>query len=361
MKQLLGYTAAVAFSLGIASADFRVYAPSSESGDFWILDAIEVAEGLKFEVNQKVHIGIPMNRLTAHPTLPIFYVAASSGEPGMVPGVAIYTDRKGGEYSKNQPLTLAHGYSYLSTDREANFLMGAFYKGGQVDVYNIDSVGAVGDRIAYLDEGRNNAHCIIPTPDNRFVYIPYVKDDNAIYQYAFDAESGQLTALEPKNANPPEGAGPRHLAYHPEKPIIYFSNEQHMGISAYDIGEDGQLTLREMVDSVPADFDRTGHSASDIVITEDGKFIFVGIRSTATDFDRIARYRVEDEGDAVFLGMTKVDDVPWGLELSPGGQILLVASAGGKSLVAYLIGDDGDLKDIGRYDWGEKITDLIAQ
>jgi len=82
---------------------------------------------------------------------------------------------------------------------------------------------------------KSEAHCILTTPDNKFVYVPYVKGNNAIYQYRFDAESGQMTALEPKNANPPEGTGPRHMSYHPTKPVVYFSNEQHLGVSAYDI------------------------------------------------------------------------------------------------------------------------------
>ena len=53
-----------------------------------------------------------------------------------------------------------------------------------------------------------------------------------------------------KNANPPAGTGPRHIAYHPTKSIIYFSNEQHLGVSAYDITKSGTLKLRQVCDAV---------------------------------------------------------------------------------------------------------------
>ena len=122
-------------------------------------------------------------------------------------------------------IALNHSYAYLSLDRTSRFLLGADYGEGFVDVYALNESGTPGKRVTALNEGRSTAHCILTTPDNRFVYVPYVKENNAIYQYRFDAESGQLTALEPKNANPPEGTGPRHMAYHPTKPVVYFSNE----------------------------------------------------------------------------------------------------------------------------------------
>ena len=114
-------------------------------------------------------------------------------------------------------IALNHSYAYLSLDRTSRFLLGADYGEGFVDVYALNESGTPGKRVTALNEGRSTAHCILTTPDNRFVYVPYVKENNAIYQYRFDAESGQLTALEPKNANPPEGTGPRHMSYHPTK------------------------------------------------------------------------------------------------------------------------------------------------
>ncbi|MEO1087891.1 MAG: beta-propeller fold lactonase family protein, partial [Acidobacteriota bacterium] len=120
---------------------------------------------------------------------------------------------------------------YGWADDGASFFVGTTERDPRfVDVYEVDEKGMVGERVAGLAEGRRNAHCVRPSPDNRFVYIPYVKETSAILQYRFDAETGALSPLSPKNANPPEGTGPRHLAYHPTLPIVYFSNEQHLGV-----------------------------------------------------------------------------------------------------------------------------------
>lgn len=64
-----------------------------------------------------------------------------------------------------------------------------------------------------------------PTPDNRFVYVPHVKGNNALFQYAFDAATGSIAPLDPVDIGPPEGSGPRHVAYHPDLPLAYFMRQ----------------------------------------------------------------------------------------------------------------------------------------
>ena len=44
-----------------------------------------------------------------------------------------------------------------------------------------------------------------------------------------------------KDAGPPADSGPRHLVYHPRLPLLYFSEEQSLGVSIYRRGEDGRL------------------------------------------------------------------------------------------------------------------------
>lgn len=48
------------------------------------------------------------------------------------------------------------------------------------------------------------------------------------------------------------------MAYHPTKPVIYFSNEQHVGVSVYDQNNDGQLTFKQACDVIDPKRDRTG-------------------------------------------------------------------------------------------------------
>lgn len=98
-----------------------------------------------------------------------------------------------------------------------------------------DHLRLVNRLAAGRDEGRKEAHCILPSPDNRNLYIPYVKSNNAILQYRFDPKSSKVEPLEPLDAQPPAGTGPRHIVYHMTIPLVHFSNEQHLGVSRFTI------------------------------------------------------------------------------------------------------------------------------
>lgn len=351
---------AVAKPLKKFDKTFHVYAPSRSTKKLLIVEASSSKVGLSLKLARQIDLGFSAATITAHPDKPLLYVAAARGDTDETPGAVVTLDRQG-SYLRHKPLTLHHGYSYLSLDRASRFLLGANYFGGFVDVYELDNVGMPAKRVAALNEGRRNAHCVLTSPDNRFVYIPYVKQTNAIFQYRFDPKAGTLTPFKRKNANPPAGTGPRHMAYHPKKPIVYFSNEQHLGVSAYDMTETGGLKLRQVCDAVGKDQPKEGISSSDIVITPDGRFLFAGIRGHKQDFDKISRYRIKPNGDVELLGLTPADRIPWGLALSPKGRYLLVTAFQGGTLTAFRIDDAGGLKKAASLKWDRNISDLVTR
>ena len=212
-----------------------------------------------------------------------------------------------------------------------------------------------------IDEGKQQAHCILLPPDGKNVYIPYVKENLAILQYAYDGKTGKVTPLEPKDAKPPLGSGPRHMAYHPTLPMVYFSNEQGIGLSSYRREANGQLKVEQDISILPPGMSKIGLSASDLLITPDGKFLFAGLRGHRQDFDRISRYRVLEDGQAEFLGLTEADKIPWGLTLSPDGKFLLVTATNGASLTAYRISKDGNLKKVASLAWDPRMSDLVTR
>lgn len=348
--------------LGFAAAlhaedDFRIFAPSRSTESVLIIKAEVENDAIKLSHEKSVDVGFAAATVAAHPDKPIVYIATNRGDD--VPAAALLLDEDGA-FEKKIDFQTSHGYSYLSLDRESRFLLGSNYGDGYVDVYELGENGIPGKRVAALNEGRKNAHCVLPSPDNRFVYIPYVKDTNGLLQYAFDPKAGALTALDPHNANPPEGTGPRHMAYHPSQPVVYFSNEQHLGVSIYDKQENGQLKIREVV-AIEEPDSKDGVSSSDILITPDGKFVYAGIRGHRQEFDWISRYRVQENGDLVFKGLTPADKIPWGLTLSPGGGFLLATAFKDGTLTAYRIQADGDLEPAAKLEIDPQISDLIAR
>ena len=112
---------------------------------------------------------------------------------------------------------------------------------------------------------------------------------------------------------------------------------------------------------VPQGMSKTGLSASDLVITPDGKFLFGGLRGHRQDFDRVSRYRVLENGHAEFLGLTEADKIPWGFALSPDGKYLLVTATTGATLTAYRILSAGDLSKVATLKWDAGISDLVAR
>ena len=329
-----------------AQRSFHVYAPSSLSGRLLVVEATPSKDGLALKLAEEIKLGFPVSTITQHPTRPILYVAPPSGEEGKAKG-AVITLKSDGTYLRHTDVLFNHPCAYLSLDRSHRFLLGADYGKGYVDVYALDETGIPGKRVAALNEGRPTAHCILTSPDNRFAYVSYVKENNAIFQYRFEATTGQLTPLTPRNANPPAGTGPRHMAYHPSRPILYFSNEQHLGVSAYDIEKSGQLKLRQVCDAVGKEQPRDGVSSSDIVITPNGRFLFAGIRGHTRPFDWISRYRIKEQGELELLGLTPADKVPWGLALSPDHGYLLATAFEGGTLTAFQITPSGELLKAG--------------
>ncbi len=341
-------------------SDFKIYAPSRVSQALLIAEA-KVKEGkLSLKQSGSVDLGFPAGSVTQHPEKPILYVSVSNGEIGKVSGATVILNDQGA-VQKVIPFKLKHGAAFLSLDRENKFLLTANYGKGFVDVYSLDQNGILEARVGGLDEGRKNAHCVLPSPDNRFVYIPYVKDSNDLYQYAFDGNSGSLKSLNPKSATPPAATGPRHMVYHPSLSIAYFSNEQGLGVSVYSRSDSGQLKVLQVCEAVEASFDKQGVTASDIVITTDGRFLFAGIRGLKRDFDKIARYKVLADGKVELLGLTPADKIPWALHLSPQGDYLMVSATGGATLTAFKIGDDGDLNKAASLKWGTNLSDIITR
>jgi 6-phosphogluconolactonase (cycloisomerase 2 family) len=362
MKQtLLTVLLGLSFSaVSLASESFRVYAPASKTRTLWIVDAIPKPDGgLELKPAEKRDLGFNGWVLAKHPDKPLLYIAGGGGEPGKVPG-AVVTLAKDGSYANHQRVDLNDDAAYLSLDRTGNFLFGVSYGTGRLNVYRLGADGLPGKAVATVDEGKKEAHCVLISPENQFLYIPYVKGNLALLQYRFDATSGTVTPLNPANANPPTGTGPRHLVYHPKLPMVYFTNEQGIGLSTYERRPDGQLVLRQDLAVLPDGVSKQGLTASDLEITPDGKFIFAGLRGHTQDFDRITRYRVREDGQAELLGLTPADKIPWGLALSPDGRYLLVSAYNGATLTGYRITNEGDLVKAGSLTWDAEISDLLT-
>ena len=102
-------------------------------------------------------------------------------------------------------------------------------------------------------------------------------------------------------------------------------------------------------------------AASDITITPDGRFLYVGVRDFGESrVDAIHRYTVHDDGRLTHEGKTDCDAIPWGLQLSPNGQHLLVTATEGGTLTAFKIDNQGNLNKDMSIAWGNTIRAIAV-
>ena len=254
---------------------------------------------------------------------------------------------------------------YTSLDRTGGYFLTSSYHDGHFDVYQMKPDGVVGERVSHQQVAEKYAHSVLTTPDNKFLYVPCVKEFNAIYQYSFDEKTGDVLPLEPFDAKPPHMFGPRHIAYHPFLPYVYFSNEQQLGVSAYRIAKDGQLAALQHATTIsrrsPYTAGVRGMHASDIAMTGDGKFLFLALRDFAGDEDSVFAFRVAEDGRLRLVSRKRVGNIPWCLRVSPSDSYLLVSESGDGALAVLPIQHDGSLGDAVRLEWGSAVRNMVIQ
>jgi 6-phosphogluconolactonase len=130
-----------------------------------------------------------------------------------------------------------------------------------------DPVTVAHTRAASAVTGRQEAphpHAIVPAPTTpgqpQFIYATDLGCDS-IHVYRLDS-AGRLVAAEPAVVPTPPGAGPRHLAFHPDGRRLYVINELANTVGVYDFdAASGRLRERQMIPTLPADFSGVSFTA----------------------------------------------------------------------------------------------------
>ena len=243
---------------------------------------------------------------------------------------------------------------YIATDKTGNFLLSAYYGAGKVTVHAIGDDKTVQGEPLQTVETDIHAHCIETDASNRFAFVPHTVPRNAIYQFQFDEDTGALTQNPIGNLNPGAPIGPRHVLFHPNKPILYSSNEQGSSVSAYTL-EEGEhpgilVDLQEDLSTLPADFDGD-NTCAQIHIDPQGKYLYVSNRG----HDSIAAFAIdEDSGKLSPVGHQLTEPTPRVFNIDATGTLLFVGGQGSGKLATYRINrESGMLAPIGNYTVGE--------
>lgn len=166
---------------------------------------------------------------------------------------------------------------------------------------------------------RAHAHSVTEVADNLVIVADLGTDQLVTYRIVKDGtpERVAVTATAP-------GAGPRHLALHPNGRFVFVMNELDSTVTAHDFDpETGRLTPIDSQPAVPEEVRDSNH-CSDIQISPDGRFLYGGNRG----HDSIAIFAVDQEtGRLTPLGHAPCGGAtPRNLALTPSGRHLLSAN-----------------------------------
>src|SRR5262249_18008456 len=190
---------------------------------------------------------------------------------------------------------------------------------------------------------------LAPAPTGRFVFVPHT-GSNVIFQFAFDGATGQLSANTPAKVPTPKGTGPRHLVFHPSRPVAYVANEQGGSVTAYALDpKAGTLRPLQTASTLPKEF-QGANACAEVRVHPSGKFLYVSNRG----HDSIACFALDEEGKVSALGPEPTEQTPRSFDLDPAGKYLFAAGESSWKLAAYRVdGQSGRLKKLETYEVGK--------
>lgn len=181
-------------------------------------------------------------------------------------------------------------------------------------------------------------------PSGKYIAVPD-KGRDVVFTYEIDAEAGKLVAAtEPVAAR--EGAGPRHIAFHPAGALAYVVNELDSTVTAYRFDPaTGVLAPFQLLTTLPDTFTDNSRAA-EIAVSPDGRFVYASNRG----HDSIAIFAVEEgTGRLAHAGWQESGgETPRFFAIDPNYQRLLVANEDTDSIVSFEIDrSNGSLRRVG--------------
>ena len=250
---------------------------------------------------------------------------------------------------------------YLRTDSKGRFLAGNHYGPGKISIWRLREGIFEGETIQELAL-EPKAHSTVFSPDDTWLLVP-ATGPNKVLVTRMDLANGKATPAQENGGPTGEGRAqqPRHLIFHPSKPIIYTSNERESpGVCVWEWNS-GDGTMRPVQDivSLPEGF-QGRMSTADLHLTPDARFLYLSNRDgtdkkSPTGQDSIVGFRVDGStGRLTFIGHNPCERVPRSFAVAPSGRFVYVAGQGDGKLGAYRVDRaNGALTRVAQYDVGK--------
>jgi 6-phosphogluconolactonase len=229
-----------------------------------------------------------------------------------------------------------------AVDPSGKFLVVANYTSGSVAVLPIAPDGSLKDQHQVVqlpgepgphkvEQVSSHPHDIVFDPSGRFVLVPD-KGLDRVFVFRFDGATGRLDSTEQGSVKTRPGAGPRHLAFHPNRPVAWVLNELDSTIATYSFDtENGALKPLQVMSTLPDEF--TGYSTAAEIAVKPG-----GVYASNRGSDSIAWFKVYPDGKLKIFGwQSTLGKTPRFIGIEPAGHYLYAANEQSDTVVTMRI------------------------
>ena len=284
--------------------------------------------------------------LAIHPAGCYLYAVSEvrdeSGRHGGSVNAFAVDEASGGLTFLNRQSSQGAGPCHVSVEPKGRFVLVANYESGSAAMLPVQKDGSLGEASdvaqhhgASINPERQegpHAHSITPSPDGRFAFVCDLGLDR-IMVYRLDLQAGRLRPNEPPSAAVKSGAGPRHLVFHPTRPVVYVVTEMGNTVIAFawDAAR-GALRETQTVSTLPADF-RGESYAADIHVDAAGRFLYASNRG----HDSITVFRIDESTGVLSLigHQPTLGKWPRNFAFDPTGGWLLAANQESDSVAVF--------------------------
>jgi 6-phosphogluconolactonase len=232
---------------------------------------------------------------------------------------------------------------HVSLDEKNRLAFVSNYGSGSLSVISLNEDGSLNKSVQFLqntgtssDKRRQegpHVHGAFITPDRSYLLSPDLGTDKVnIYKYDPSDKFQPLMPSEPSYVSVKPGNGPRLITFHPNSRIAYLIQEMGGVITVFDYN-DGKLTEKQTVSILSPDFKgRVG--ASDILFSEDGRFLYATNRGDANE---IVIYSVnKKDGRLEYAGrQTSMGKTPRSIAIDPTGKYLLAGNQESNEIIIF--------------------------
>lgn len=272
--------------------------------------------------------------IALHPTGQFLYAVAEGADRKTSLVAAFSVDAETGKLALlNTVASGGHGPCHICVNPTGEAAMVANYSSGSFAAFPIQKTGALAmlsamiqDKGSSIDPKRQegpHAHCIICGPKSRWALGCDLGLDKVMV-FKLNPADATVMCHKPASVSVKSGAGPRHIALHPNNNFAYVINELDSTMTTFSWNAtEGTLKELQNISTLPKGFEGRNFPA-EVAVHPNGKFVFGSNRG----HDSIVVYKVDPKtGTLTLLGHDSCGGHwPRHFEIDTTGKLLLVAN-----------------------------------